>query len=328
MINITILLFDYALAAAVMGMHDLLYFAGNNYQSQHRQRAPRFQVRLASRDGTAVKLMNQLELSPHCSFADIDDSDVILVPTITGDIDLTLKQNTDIIELLRARQNTDCLLCGNSSGSFFLAQAGLLDNKQATTLWSVAELFRERYPEVDLRPDQLLTVDGNTICDAGGSAWFDLGLHLVELFCGHRTAMDTAKYFMVDMERSGQLSFSPLESMKYHGDKSVLAIQDWLEANYPQPISIDKLGKQFGLSNRSLLRRFKLATGLSPLNYLQDIRMDMACRLLVQSNKSVEEVTHRVGYEDVSSFIRLFKRRTGFTPNNYRARYRAVHIAR
>jgi transcriptional regulator GlxA family with amidase domain len=253
---------------------------------------------------------------------------VILVPTINGDVELTLAQNPDIIALLRGLKGTDCLIGCNSTGSFFMAEAGLLDGKQATTLWTTAEEFQTRYPQVDFRPDQLLTVDGNVICDAGGTAWFDLGLHLIELYCGHRTAMDTAKYFMVDLERSTQLSFSPLTSMKFHGDKAILDIQNWLEDHYQQAINIDALGKQFGLSNRSLLRRFKLATGTTPLNYLQDIRLDTACRLLVQSNQSIEAITHAVGYEDISSFIRLFKRRAGFTPSNYRARYRAVHTAR
>ncbi|GAA5314810.1 MAG: GlxA family transcriptional regulator [Candidatus Pelagadaptatus aseana] len=328
MIKISIVVFDYALAAAAMGMSDMLYFAGNIYQRQQRQREPRFQVRLASRDGQPVKVMNNLSITPHCSLQDIEDSDVVLLPNITGEIDLTLTRNSDVIELLQRLQQRNCIIGCNSTGVFFAAEAGLLDGRQATTLWSAVDDFRERYPKVDLRPDQLLTVDGNLICDAGGTSWFDLGLHLIELFCGHRTAMDTAKYFMVDLERSTQLSFSPLASLKYHGDKTILEIQHWLEAHYREAISMDDLGHAFGLSNRSLLRRFKLATGLSPLSYLQDIRLDMACRLLVQSNKSVEEVTHEVGYEDVSSFIRLFKRRSGFTPNNYRARFRAVHVAR
>ncbi|BFM17616.1 GlxA family transcriptional regulator [Maricurvus nonylphenolicus] len=328
MIKISILLFDYVLAAAVMGMNDMLYFAGNTYQRQQRGRQPRFDVRLASRNAEPVKVMNNLSLSPHCSLEDIAGSDVVLVPTINGDIDLTLAQNQDIIALLEELKDKECLIGCNSTGSFFMAEAGLLDGKQATTLWPTVEEFQARYPQVDLRPDQLLTVDGNVICDAGGTSWFDLGLHLIELFCGHKTAMDTAKYFMVDLERSTQLSFSPLASMKFHGDKTILDIQNWLEGHFRDAISIDALGKQFGLSNRSLLRRFKLATGTTPLNYLQDIRLDTACRLLVQSNQSIESITHAVGYEDVSSFIRLFKRRAGFSPSNYRARYRAVHVAR
>lgn len=209
-----------------------------------------------------------------------------------------------------------------------LAEAGLLEGKKATTFWDNVALFRSRYPTVDLRPDQLLIHDGNILCDAGGISWFDLGLYLIELFCDHQTAMDTAKYFMVDLERSTQLSFTPLVSKQHHSDRPILEIQSWMEEHYAGSVSMEEVSKRFGLSNRTLVRRFKLATGVTPLNYLQEVRLNAAGRLLVQSNQTVEEITHAVGYEDISSFIRLFKRQTNYTPNSYRARFRAVHVAR
>ena len=140
--------------------------------------------------------------------------------------------------------------------------------------------------------------------------------------------MDTAKSFLVDLERSTELSFSPLTSKKFHGDNAILDIQKWMDEHYAAHINIDEMCQQFGISNRSLLRRFKLATGVTPLNYLQDVRLDAASRLLVQSNDTIEAITHKVGYEDISSFTRLFKRRSGFSPSSYRARFRAVHVAR
>ena len=329
MVTVTVLLFDYALSAAVMGINDLLYFAGDTYQRLSGSvEEPRFQVRLASRDGKPVKVMNRLTLTPHCAISDIDHSDVYLVPTVVGDIEHTLADNHWLIERLALAQESGSLIGSNSNGSFFLAEAGLLDGKRATTFWDNVDLFRRRYPDIDLRPDQLLIHDGNILCDAGGTSWFDLGLYLVELFCGHQTAMDTAKYFMVDVERSQQLSFTPLTSKKYHSDRVVLEAQNWMEQHYAEVISIEAVGKRLGLSDRSMLRRFKLATGATPLNYLQEVRLDAASRLLMQSNQSIEAITQAVGYEDISSFSRLFKRRNGYSPSAYRARYRAVHKTR
>jgi transcriptional regulator GlxA family with amidase domain len=324
MVTVTILLFDYALAGAVMGMHDLLYYAGNVYQPQSGAE-PRFTIRLASRDGKPVKVMNRLSLTPHCAVADISHSDVYLVPSITGDIEQTLSANSWLVVRLAEAGRHNSLVGSNSNGSFFLAEAGLLQGKTATTFWDNIELFRSRYPDVDLRPDQWLIHDGNVLCDAGGTSWFDLGLYLVELFCDHQTAMDTAKHFMVDLERSSKLSFTPLISKRHHSDRGILEIQDWLEAHYAEPVSIEALGRRFGLSNRSLLRRFKLATGVTPLNYLQEVRLDAACRLLVQSGDSIDAITHAVGYTDISSFIRLFKRKTNYSPSSYRARFRSAH---
>ncbi|NIB44145.1 helix-turn-helix domain-containing protein [Pseudomaricurvus alkylphenolicus] len=329
MVTVTILVFDYALSAAVMGINDLLYFAGNHYaRLNSRREGALFNIRIASCDGQPIKIMNNLTLNPHCAISDIEASDVYLVPTITGGIEKTLQKNPWLIECLQKAADTDCLIGSNSNGSFFLAEAGLLENKQATTFWDDVNLFRERYPQIDLRPDQLLIHDGNILCDAGGTAWFDLGLYLVELFCDHQTAMDSAKYFLVDLERSTQFSYSPLSSKKYHGDHIVRDIQQWMEDHYNTNVRIDDLCEQFGLSNRSLVRRFKQATGITPLNYLQDVRLDSASRLLVQSNQTIEKITHEVGYEDISSFTRLFKRRTGFSPSGYRARFRAVHVPR
>jgi transcriptional regulator GlxA family with amidase domain len=321
MINVTILAFDFVLPAALMGMHDLLYFAG---RAQPDDQAQRFNVRIASCDGRPVSTNNHLTLTPHCALQDIAHSDLYLVPTIGGEFERTLTQNPQVTEALKAIGENNSIIGSNGTGALFLAEAGLLDNRIATTHWTAETLFRERYPQVDLRSDQPLTHDGSIICDAGGVFWWDLGLYLIELFYDQATAANTAKLLLVDMDRVGQLSFSPLTNTKYHSDKTVLAIQSWIEEHQREAVAIDMLGKKFGLSSRSLIRRFKLATGLTPLNYLQAARIESAKRLLVRSNKSIEEVTNWVGYEDVSSFIRLFKRNTGLTPSSYRARYKAI----
>lgn len=321
MINVSILAFDFVLPAALMCIHDLLYFAGRAQPDDQEQR---FNVRIASWDGRPVSTSNHLTLTPHCALQESGHSDLYLVPTIGGDIERTLTQNPQMIDVLKAAEEDNSIIGSNGTGAFFLAEAGLLDNRIATTHWTTETLFRERYPQVDLRSDQPLTHDGSILCDAGGVYWFDLGLYLIELFYDQATAANTSKLLMVDMDRAGQFSFSPLTNTKYHGDKTVLAIQRWIEQHQREAVVIELLGKQFGLSSRSLIRRFKLATGLTPLNYLQAARIESAQRLLVRSNKTIEQVTSWVGYEDVSSFIRLFKRNTGLTPSSYRARYKAI----
>lgn len=329
-LKITLLCFDYALAAAVTGMHDLLYFAGNHYSRQRGLMAPdlapgkRFKLRLASAQGRAIKLSNRLSLNVHCGFDEIRDSDVLLVPAMAGDPERTLAANPQLLDFLRQTDTSQCLLGSNSNGAFFLAEAGLLTDKQITTFWGNADLFNQRYPHVHLRPQERLVRDGNIISDSGGSSWFDLGLYLVEHFCDHTSAAAAAKYFMVDMARSAQLSFAPEFGEQQHNDKTILALQDWLAQHYADAIVLSEVAAKFGLSSRSLVRRFKLATGLSPVQYLQELRLDAASRLLVQTRRSIEDITHAVGYRDVSSFIRLFKRRTHYSPSSYRARYQTA----
>jgi len=328
-ITVTILGFDYVLASALTGINDLLSLAGVTWNLlNQREPEPKFRVQIASWDKKPITTLNNLVIMPHCAIQEVHHSDVYLVPNIAGDIDKTLKQNPGIIELLKSADPETCLIGSNSTGSFFLAESGLLNGKIATTHWGFAEIFQKKYPLVHLKANQLLTHDGNILCDGGGLSWFDLGLHIIELFCDHDTAVGTAKAFVIDSSRTTQLTYSPLISKKYHNDQAILAIQNWMEEHHRNPISIEGIGVKFGLSNRSLIRRFKDATGITPSGYLQDIRIETAARYLVQSNQTISEITLAVGYEDVSSFTKLFKRKNGLSPSSYRARFKPAHTQR
>lgn len=327
-ITVTLLAFDYALGAAILGMHDLLYFAGSQAnaieENPSARRSQRFNLKIASPKGQSIRLMNQLSMAAHCSFDELTPSEVVLIPAMAGHPARTLAANPELIRFLKRVDPDFTVIGSNSSGSFFLAEAGLLDNRRCTTFWNDADDFEQRYPKVQLERQERLVRGGNIICDGGGSSWFDLGLYLVEQFCDHQTAVATAKYFMVDLERSAQRSFAPQFGDQQHKDQSILAVQNWLAAHYAESINLNDVAERFGLSSRSLVRRFKLATGMTPLHYLQELRLDAASRLLVQSRRSIEDITHAVGYQDTSSFIRLFKRRTDYSPSRYRARFQSV----
>ncbi|NMP33425.1 helix-turn-helix domain-containing protein [Thalassotalea sp. M1531] len=322
-ISVTVLGFDYVLASALTGINDLLNLAGVSWNKYHHRPIERkFKVQIASWDNKPIKTMNDIVIMPHCAIQDIEHSDIYLVPSIAGDINKTLADNLALIRYLSGLRGSKSIIGSNSTGSFFLAEAGLLDDKPATTHWAAESLFRKKYPHIELKLEQLITHDDNILCDGGGMAWFDLGLYLVELFCDHETAMGTAKSFVLDTGRTGQLTYSPLIVKKYHNDKTVRAVQDWMEANYERDIVISQVSLQFGVSNRTLIRRFKDAAGTTPLEYLQEVRLDAASKYLVQSNKTIDEITHTVGYSDISSFTKLFKRKTKLSPSSYRARYK------
>ncbi len=327
MITVTVIGFDYALASAITGISDLLFLTGVSWNRLHYQEpSPKFKVQIASRDKKPISTLNNLSIMPHCSLEEAEGSDVYLIPTICGDVEKTLELNPDIIEALQQANNSSCFFGSNSNGSFFLAEAGLLDGKLATTHWGFETLFKTRYPKVNLKTEQLITIDDNVLCDGGGLAWFDLGLYLIELFCDHETAVGAAKTFVIDTDRPTQLSYSPLVSKKLHQDKTVLGVQYWIEEHFNSPISIDEISTQFGLSQRSLIRRFKAAARTTPSHYLQEVRLDAASKYLIQTNKTIEEITHAVGYEDISSFSKLFKRKTALSPTSYRARFKPIHM--
>ncbi|WP_369599938.1 DJ-1/PfpI family protein [Hahella sp. SMD15-11] len=159
--DVCILGFDGALASAITGMTDLLSMAGVTWYVLHRETPrPAFRVRLLSRDARPIRCAHGLTLHADGDFNDAAGADVLLVPTIAADIRTTLEANPDLISVLRQAHRRNILLAANCTGVFFLAEAGLLDGRAATTHWAYAQSFRRRYPEVRLHPEQMVTEDG------------------------------------------------------------------------------------------------------------------------------------------------------------------------
>ena len=323
MIRVSVLGFPGALASTITGMIDLFQMAGVTWaRIRGDQPEQRFSVRLLTVDGEPCQCLNGLSLPAHGRLGDSEPGELVLVPTIGGPILSTLAGCSREMAWLADQANRGISIASNCTGAFLLAEAGLLDAREATTHWGFSELFRQRYPAVRCRPEQLVTVDGPIACAGGGMAWLDLGVFLVERYAGARTARELAKAFVVDAGRRSQAPYSAMQTRRYHQDETILELQHWLDQNHRQPISSADLCRVSGLGSRSLLRRFKAATGDTPRNYLQLMRIEAAREILETTTTSVEQITQQVGYDDVSSFTRLFKRHTGLPPSDYRARFR------
>lgn len=320
--RVTLVAFDGALATAITGIMDLFRMAGVSWARIHDESPqPRFEVTLASADGGHCRCVNGITLQARCAWDQAPEADLILIPTIGGDIAQTLRENRALIPLLQQWHTQGRDLASNCTGAFLLAEAGLLDGHPATTHWGYCEQFRAQYPAVDLRPNQMITAGERVFCAGGGMAWLDLGLYLVERYCGADVARSLAKAFVIDIGRQNQAAYANIHARRYHQDDTVLAIQDWLDAHLSESISLDALAERFHLTPRTFKRRFRAATGESPLQYLQTLRVEQARKLLEQPHLRLDQLTSQVGYEDVSSFSRLFRRRTGMSPGAYRARY-------
>ena len=322
--TVTIIGFDYALASSITGAIDMFALAGVAWERIHQQQIkPRFRVNLASIDGSSIRCINNNILVPTVKLTEVLSSNIVLVPTIGGDVLSVLHQTRGILPELIRLHRTGSDIASNCTGAFLLANAGLLDEHIATTHWGYAEQFQQLFPRVILQANQLITQDKQFFCAGGGMAWYDLVLRLIERYCGHRTAADTAKAHVIDFARGQQAAYAPLHRRKFHHDKDILSLQDWLEQNYAQPISIVDLAKRSALTPRTLNRRFKQATGQTIQSYLQSLRIEQAKRLLENSDLPIAEIVIRIGYEDLSSFARLFKRLTGLSPGYYRNSFRS-----
>ncbi|QEY59054.1 GlxA family transcriptional regulator [Pseudomonas sp. C27(2019)] len=322
MLNIVILGFDSALASAITGVMDLFALAGVTWNRVQGETVGRhFNVRLASPCGEPIRCINGIQIAAQLSYAQIEQVDAIIVPTIGGPIDEVLAQNPELLALLQHANREGWTIAGNCTGNFLLAEAGILNGRRATTHWGFKERFAQRYPAVKLTADQLITRDAHIYCAGGGLAWFDLGLHMIERYVGFEVALQTAKAFVIDYRRDSQLSYSLMRLAKPHKDELVKQVQAWLQEHYAQEFTLDALAERFNVSKRTLIRRFNGALGSPPNAYLQSLRIEAAQKLLEESELTVDRVMSQVGYEDTSSFRRLFRSKTGITPSEYRRRF-------
>ena len=327
--TVSVIGFDGALASAITGVIDLFRLAGVTWaRINDTPPEQQFTTQLLTEGGRPCGCINGITLMADGDWRDIptgnSQADLVIVPTIGAPIAQVLEANPRLVDWLggfREAPTGQVRLASNCTGAFLLAEAGLLDGRQATTHWGFSNQFRKRFPGVDLQPEKLITVDGHIACAGGGMAWWDLGVYLVERYAGAKVARELAKAFVIDAGRTSQAPYGALQARRYHSDAAILKLQDWLDVNYTRPVTLQALAAFADLTERSLIRRFKAATGDTPTSYLQILRIEAARQHLENSRVAVEEVTRLVGYEDVSSFSRLFRKHTGLAPGIYRARF-------
>jgi len=319
--NVAILGLYNSMATTIFGPMDILNQAGRLWNRVSRSpQAPLFDVTIASADGQPIQCLNKVHIQPHCGIAAIDKTDLVVIASATY-IERILEKNPELVPWIRRQYDQGAHVASICTGVFLLAETGLLDGKSATLHWGFTEMFRRRYPQVELRPDRMFIDQGRLYCSAGVNAGMDLSLYLVEKFCGRPTAVQSAKTMILDLGRVSQAPYRCYLFSKDHGDPIVLKAQEWIEQHYKQPIDYGKMAKNFRLSRRSLERRFKQATGATPLGYLQQLRVETAKRLLEEGLQTFNEITYQVGYDDIPFFRKLFVRLAGLRPKEYQQRF-------
>ncbi len=317
---IAILALDGVLAGTVSGPQDIFSLSGVLWEQLHGDEPmPDFTVQVVTPDGRPVRACNGMALSPHAAAGELQP-DVVILPAIM-DIDATLARNRATVRWLRRAHARGTILAAICSGALLLAETGLLNGRQATTHWALVDEFRKRYPEVVLRPDDLITDSGGLICSGAYSAYLDLAIHLIERLCSRRAALRSSKLFLHDPGRRSQAPYSVFAGRHDHGDHQVLAIQKELENDLARSFNFDHLARSHGMGRRTMERHFKEATGLTPLAYLQRLRVERAKQLLETGTESFDEISYRVGYQDNSFFRKLFVKYTSLLPGEYRARF-------
>jgi len=324
MIDVTVLLVDGGHASTALGPLEVFRDAGTLWNTlQGEPESPRFRVRTATLGRRPVRPDGPFTILPDEALEDIRNTDIIFVPSIGLDLELALRSHGELIPFVRDAHARGALVAAVCSGVALLAESGILDGRRATTHWGLASRYRARFPEVRWQPEQIVTEDGGVCCGGGVYAAIDLSIFLVEKFCGRSVALECARSLVIDMPRACQAGFAVLPIGNRHSDERIGQAEEWVHEHCHETFRFEALAETLGMSPRNFIRRFKGATGLKPVEYLQKLRVRAARHYLEEGDTRVEEIGGLVGYEDAAFFRRLFKRETGLTPSSYRKRYTA-----
>ena len=321
--EITVLLLDQMFSSTAIGPMEVFRHAGSlwNILTGGTELTPRFHVTTASADGRPVRCDGEIQIQPNIALKDVGKTDLIFVPTTGLSVDDVVERNASIVPWLKRRSTKGVAIASVCSGVGLVAAAGLLDGKRATTHWGLAERFREKYPRVKWMPEMMVTEDHGFYCGGGVNASLDLSIYLVERFCGHDIALQTAKSLLIETPRAWQSGFAIVPLKTDHTDDTISSAQEWIHRNFQKTFPLEEPAHRVGMSTRNFVRRFKQATGDSPLIYLQKVRVAAAKRMLESNHKSMQEISDAVGYGDVAFFRSLFQRHTGVSPSAYRERF-------
>jgi transcriptional regulator GlxA family with amidase domain len=254
------------------------------------------------------------------------------VPSILLDNDDVWEKGRypELVKWLAAMHQRGAVLCSACSGLFLLAETGVFDGAETTVHWAYAKPFRTAYPAVPVFPERVLVIAGERqqlVTSGAAMTWHDLALYLVARYVGATAAQAMARSFALQWHHDGLAPYIVFDGPKNHGDAEIVAAQDWLATNFSVGSPVDELIRQSGLAERTFKRRFTQATGFSPIDYVQRLRVEDAKRRLERTEAPVDEISWQVGYEDPAFFRRLFKRTTGLSPGLYRRRFKIPEFA-
>lgn len=268
--------------------------------------------------GDTVETVNGLTLKLSGTIRDVDSTDLLIVPALWRNPVPTLRRNAAVLPWLNRLAQGNTVLCAVGTGSFFLAEAGMLDGRPATTHWFYLDQFARRYPRVLLQRHHLITEAGNIFCAGSVNSVADLTIHFIELFYGRDYARKVEAQFSPEIRQPFATHAYHAGRTDVHSDELVVQAQDYLRTHSAEPVAIAELARRLGVSPRTLGRRFGLATGRSPNQYLLEQRLHNARELLRTSNLSIAEVAMATGYGDSDYFSRLFRAAMNQSPRAYR----------
>ncbi len=315
-LKVAIVNIDNALTSAIAGIGDIFAIA-NSFSSENF---------LFCIETSIVSLGSDIQVyNPYFAISTIeaDDNsafDLIIIPPVVGTRHYA-NHNVYLLKWLNLMHNKGSIVCSVCAGAYILAQTGLLDHKSVTTHWSVESDFIKRFPNVKLNISKILIDESNIITAGGGTAYIDLSLYIIKKFISMEVAYSCAKYLLIDTGRVSQEYYKDLSVAVTSNDEEINRLLAWIKQNIDRPLNIKMMSDYLSVSEKTLTRKFKKATGELPKTFVQKIKIEHAKDLLINTTSSFEHITYLSGYNDTSSFRRLFKKMTSLSPGEYRKKF-------
>ncbi|MFT3935663.1 MAG: helix-turn-helix domain-containing protein [Chitinophagaceae bacterium] len=260
-------------------------------------------------------------VKPHTHISAIQKTNLIIIPSLNHNFQKAVKKNQPLIDWIETQYKHGAEIASICTGAFILASSGLLDGKNCSTHWSAEESFRNMFPKVKLQTGKVITDEHGIYTNGGAYSFLNLVIYLVEKYYDRTTAIYCAKVFQIDIDRQSQSPFAIFTGQKQHGDEMVEKAQSYIENNLHEKISVEHLSSLFAVGRRNFDRRFIKATGNTPVEYSQRVKIESAKKAFENSRKTINEVMYDVGYADVKAFREVFRKVTGMSPLEYRGRY-------
>jgi transcriptional regulator GlxA family with amidase domain len=332
-LTVALLAVSESTASTLYGMHDLLISAGRDWDFLIRGivSEPKIRPLIVSKDGRRMRAANDLWIEPTCTLTDCPPPDVIAIPdlAVAPDEDIGGRYTVES-QWLRQWYAAGSTLATACSGTLMLAEAGLLDGQDSTTHWAWCEAMAKRYPKTHVHPNRALVISGvgqRLVLGGGGTSWHDVTLFVIARFLGVEQAMKVARVNLLNWHDIGQQPFAALSRNRQLEDAVIQKCQEWIAEHYDEDSPVATMVRLSGLPERSFKRRFTKATGMSPMEYVHTLRLEESKQVLETTGLAIEAVANEVGYEDASFFGRLFRRKVGLTPAQYRRRFGTLREA-
>lgn len=313
MLAVSLIVFDNVVPSSVTGVVDLIN--GANKYMDLSGRDPMFSLELV---GETAPVFAPLSYK---TFAQAARPDLVIVPAFQVDDPGVLARSGAAVAWIADNYKNGAEIASLCVGSYFLAEAGLLDGKEVTSHWACAEDIQQRYPKIILKSDRVITDQDGIYTSGGAFSSLKLVLYLIEKFCGRDAALWISKMFAIEMDRTSQAHFAVFTGQHQHGDDGILRAQAYLEKHYQETVSLESLSRHVNMGKRNFIRRFKAATNNTPFEYLQRVRIESAKKAIEMNDRDLTGVMDDAGYSDPKTFRSIFKRITGLSPMEYKRRY-------